>query len=210
MILLFLGILSLVFLATRFFLNNEYVVPAFFEKLPGIESIYATVRSVPSYLADIGRLAFGKKDGVIFANHLKKTREKDENLHSTLSGYFTDATLPFPSFWIFVPFFNLVFLPKLLTSRTTRFVLAIGQGLVITLLAVCIGLFFGFTSPLELFLLFPIFYGIALIESDTFARIPFVYEIYAIINTLTFGLLKNTKRLRSVQEQDTEVHFKIE
>ncbi len=31
----------LVFLAARFFLNDSYTVPAIFERIPGIESIYA-------------------------------------------------------------------------------------------------------------------------------------------------------------------------
>lgn len=210
MILLFIGVFSLVFLAARFFINDSYTVPSFFEKIPGIESIYGVIRSLPSYFTDMGHMIFGKKDSVFFVNHWRDTQEKDQIFRASLQGYFTDETLPLPSFWIFVPFLNILFLPKLFMSRTTRYVLAIGQGLVITLLAICIGLFFGFTSALELFLLFPIFYGIASLKSDVFIRIPLVYEIYAILNTLTFGLLKNTKRLRGVQKQDTTVSYRVE
>lgn len=209
MILLFIGILLFLFLAARFFINDNYTVPSFFERIPGMGSIYEIVRSLPSYLMDMGRMIFGKKDSISFADHLKSTQDGDENLRASLQGYFTDENLPFQPFWIFIPFFNLVFLPKLFLSRTNRYVLAIGQGLVITLLAICIGFFFGFTSPLELFLLFPIFYGIASLESDVFIRIPLVYEIYAILNTFTFGLLKNTKRLQAVQKQNTAVNFKF-
>ncbi len=210
MILLFLGIFMIVFLAARFFTTDNHTVPYFFERIPGMESVYETVRSIPPYLMDIGRMIFGKKDSVSFANHLKNTQEKDRNLQISLQGYFTDEKLPFQPFWIFIPFCNLIFLPKLFMNRATRYVLAIGQGLVITLLAVCIGFLFDFTSPLELFLFFPVFYGIASLESNVFIRIPLVYEIYAILNTLTFGLLKNTKRLQAVQKQDTMVRFTME
>lgn len=210
MILLFLGILIIVFLAARFFTTDNYTIPRFFERIPGMDSIYETIRSVPPYLIDIGRIIFGKRDSVSFSHHMKHTQEKDKNLQTSLQEYFTDETLPFQAFWIFIPFCNLVFLPKLFTSRTTRYVLAIGQGLVITLLFIIIGLFFSFTSPFELFLLFPIFYGIASLESNVFIRIPLVYEIYAILNTLTFGLLKNTKRIQAVQKQDTMVKFTME
>ena len=209
MILLFTGILALVFLAARFFLNDSYVIPALFERIPGIASIYEIIRSVPSYLADMGEVIFGKKDSISFADHLKNTQEKDKNFRDSLEQYFTDEALLFKPFWIFVPFFNLIFLPKLFTSRTTRYVLAIGQGLVITLLALCIGFFYSFTSPLLLLLLFPIFYGISSIGEDVFIRIPLLYEIYALLNTVTFGLLKNTKRLQTVQKQDTAVSFKM-
>ena len=210
MILLFIGILLLVYLAARFFVNDSYTVPAFFEKIPGIETLYEIVRSVPSYLTDVIQLAFGKKDSVSLAIHRKNTQERDKKIQTSLQEYFIEETLPFRPFWIFVPFFNLVFLPKLLTSRTTKYVLAIGQGLVITLLAILIGFSWEFTSPLELFLLFPVFYGIASIESDVFIRIPILYEVYAMLNTLTFGLLKNTKRVHSAQSQDTTVSFKMD
>lgn len=209
MVLLFIGIFLLVSLAARFFIDNSYTVPGFFGKIPDMESVYRIIRSIPPYLMDIGRIIFGKQDSASFASHLKNIQEKDENFRISMQGYFTDETLPFPSFWIFVPFFNLIFLPKLFISRTTRYVLAIGQGLVITLLAILIGLFYSFASPLELFLLFPIFYGVASLESDVFSRIPLIYEVYAILNTLTFGLLKNTRRIQTVQKQDTAVSFKL-
>lgn len=210
MILLFLGILIIVFLAARFFTTDSYTIPRFFERIPGMDSIYEIIRSVPPYLMDIGRMIFGKRDSVSFAYHIKNMQEKDRNLQISLQEYFTDETLPFQAFWIFIPFCNLVFLPKLFTSRATRYVLAIGQGLVITLLFIIIGLLFSFTSPFELFLLFPMFYGIASLESNVFIRIPLVYEIYAILNTLTFGLLKNTKRIQVAQKQDTMVRFTVE
>lgn len=209
MILLFIGILLLVFLAARFFMHDDYTVPGFLERIPGIESVYGIVRSLPPYLMDMGKMVFGKKDVISFRDHLKDTQEKDQNFRSSLQGYFTDETLPFRPFWIFIPFFNLVFLPKLFMSRTTRYVLAIGQGLIITFLAICIGVFHSFASPLESFLLFPIFYGIASLESDVFIRIPLVYEIYAMLNALSFGLLKNTKRIQAVQKQEKTVSFKV-
>lgn len=186
MILLFMGILCIVFLAAQFFVNDHYTVPGFFEKIPAMKTVYEIIRSVPGYLMDIGRMIFGKKDSVSFVGRMASIREKDHILKTSLQEYFTDESLPFHPFWIFVPFCNIVFLPKLLMSRTTRYVLAIGQGLVITLFALLIGFFFSFTSPLELFLLFPVFYGIAFLESDAFIQIPLVYEVYATLNTVTF------------------------
>jgi uncharacterized membrane protein len=82
--------------------------------------------------------------------------------------------------------------------------------LIITTLAILIGIFFTFTSSLELFLLFPIFYGIASLESDVFIRIPVIYEIYTILNTITFWLLSNTKKIRTVQKQDTTVSYNLQ
>ena len=58
MILLFIGILSIVFLAARFFINDSYTVHHYFEKIPGIEAVYGIVRSVPPYLGEIGEMMF--------------------------------------------------------------------------------------------------------------------------------------------------------
>ncbi|MFA6090419.1 MAG: hypothetical protein WC774_01435 [Candidatus Gracilibacteria bacterium] len=210
MILLFIGIVLIIFLATRFFIYDNYLVYSYIEKIPGIESIYRVVRTIPVYLGDLGNMIFGKKINVSFMERLTETQEKDQNFKTPLQTYFIDESLPFQSFWIFIPFVNLVFLPKLFISRTTRYVLAIGQGLVMTLLAILLGLLFSFTSPIELFLLFPIFYGISTLETNVFTRIPVIYEIYALLNTITFGLLKNTKRVQSIQKQDTQVSFKMQ
>ncbi len=155
-------------------------------------------------------MIFGKKDSLSFGNHLRNIQEKDVSFRASLQGYFTDETLPFKPFWIFIPFCNLVFLPKLFISRNTRYVLAIGQGLIITLLWIAIGVIYSFTSSLALVLIFPAFYGIASLESDVFIKIPVIYEIYAILNTFTFGLLKNTKRIQTAQKQETNVSYKME
>lgn len=127
MILLFIGIFLLVLLAARFFINDSYTVPSFFERIPGIEALYAGARAVPPYTNDILGIIFGKKDSLSFSNYLSNIQEKDQTFRASLQGYFTDETLPFKPFWIFVPFINIVFIPKLFMARTTRYVLAIGQ-----------------------------------------------------------------------------------
>jgi uncharacterized membrane protein YwaF len=50
MILLFIGIVLIIFLATRFFIYDNYLVYSYIEKIPGIESIYRVVRTIPVYL----------------------------------------------------------------------------------------------------------------------------------------------------------------
>lgn len=210
MVVLFIGVLFLVYLGAYFFIQDQYLVPLIFEKIPAIQAVYEIVLSVPGYLLDIGRIVFGKETSLSFAKNLRNTQERDRSFEASIREYFTDMSLPFPAFWIFIPFCNVIFIPKLFKSQTTRYVLAIGQWLVITLLATIIWYFYGFTSSIELFLLFPIFYGIALIEKNVFVRIPLIYELYAIINTLTFGILSNTKRMKAIQKQDVAVSYKVE
>lgn len=210
MMLLFMGVLFLVYLAAGLFIKNSYFIPHVFEKIPSIALIYEIIRSTPTYFMNLAGVAFGKTKTLQFAEHLANTRTRDIYFRTSLEWYFTDAHIAFSSLWIFIPFCNVIFIPKLFMSRQTRYVLAIGQGLVLTVLAGVIGYFYGFASPFELFLLFPIFYGIAEFETNVFVRIPGVYEIYAILNTLTFGILNNTKRMQDIQKKETTVSYKVE
>jgi len=50
MILLFIGIILIIFLATRFFIYDNYLVYSYLEKIPGIKSIYQVIRTIPVYL----------------------------------------------------------------------------------------------------------------------------------------------------------------
>jgi len=126
-ILLFIGILGILFLAVRFMTQDECYISAYYEKIPSINSLYVAVRSLPGYFVNIGHVAFGKKDTISWAENMKNIQEKDKTFHTTLQEFFADDTLPFPSYLIFVPFCNIIFLPKLLRTRNTRYILAIGQ-----------------------------------------------------------------------------------
>jgi hypothetical protein len=75
----------------------------------------------------MGEMIFGKKDSLSFLSHIKNTEEKDERIRASLQTYFIDESLMVRPFWIFIPFANIIFLPKLFTNRSTRYVLAIGQ-----------------------------------------------------------------------------------
>lgn len=175
-----------------------------------MDGSYRLFRTLPRYIYDIFLMVFGKKESIDLQGLLDKTAESDRKYVDFMTEYFTDDSLPIPPYWIFVPFFNIFFLPRMFINRKSKYAVALGQGMVITLLSVLIGFISkDFSSPYELFLLFPIFYGIASVQSDPFTKIPIVYEFYVIINTLTFGLLRNTKKIREVQQKETSVRLKV-
>lgn len=209
MILLFIGVLFLVYLGACFFIKDAYQIPRLFEQIPKMTHIYDVLQALPFYILDIFRMIFGKQEVLSFREHLGNTQKKNERFRTSLEEYFTDTSIAFSPFWIFVPFCNIIFIPKLFLSRQSRYVLAIGQGLVITLLSAIVWYFYGFTSPFELLFLFPAFYGIASLETNVFVRIPLIYEIYALLNTFTFGILNNTNRMKAIQKQDMSVSYKV-
>ena len=167
-------------------MGNTYISYSLLSRIPSMDTCYVTLRSLPRYVGEIMGVIREKHEQVSFANCLKKTRERDSISRDSLANYFTADRIPFKPLWIFIPLVNLVFLPKILTDRKTKYIIAIGQGLIMTGIFVAISLMYGFSSSLLLFLLFPIFYAIARVTSDPFQKIPLVYELYALINTLSF------------------------
>lgn len=135
MILLFIGVLFLVYLGACFFIKDTYQIPRLFEQIPQMTRIYDVAQALPFYILDTFRMIFGKKEALSFEEHLGNIRKKNERFRVSLEEYFTDTSIAFSPTWIFVPFCNVIFIPKLFLSRQTRYVLAIGQGLVITLLS---------------------------------------------------------------------------
>jgi hypothetical protein len=126
-ILLFMGILGIVFLAVHFMTQDEVYIPGYYEKIPSMDSLYKIVRSVPGYCANILQVALGKKDTLSWITQVKNTHEKDNIFREKMEEFFTDTTLFFPRYLIYIPFCNIIFIPKLLLSRNSRYFLAIGQ-----------------------------------------------------------------------------------
>lgn len=209
MILLFIYILVIVFVWVQFFMGNTYISYSLLSRIPSMDTCYEVARSLPRYMGEIMGVIREKTEQVSFENCLKKTRESDNASHILLETYFTENRIPFRPLWIFIPLVNLVFLPKILTDRKTKYSIAIGQGLVMTGIFVVISFIYGFSSSFILFFLFPIFYAIARVQADPFQKIPVVYEIYTLINTLSFWLLRNTRKIQEVKAQEKSVSFKV-
>lgn len=186
MMVLFLYLLLLAFLAARFFFSNTCTLPGFFRRIPSIDTIYMTARTIPAYIKNIAEVAIGKKDSLDFLGMLETTRAADLKFYQSMREYFTDGILFFPTYLIFIPFVNSIFIPKLFLSRNTRYIIAIGQGLILTLLSLLIGIVYGFSSRMELLLVFPALLGMVTVGHDPFYRIPVIYEIYSLLNTVTF------------------------
>lgn len=72
-------------------------------------------------------MMFGKIENISLQSSIEVVQKKDEFLQASLSGYFTDESLPFSKSLLYIPFVNIIFIPKILGNRTSKYVLAIGQ-----------------------------------------------------------------------------------
>lgn len=209
-VLLFIYILGLTFVGVRCFFFDSLPIMQWIDRFPTIDEVWLILRTVPEYLFDVFRLVLGRLDRISFLDRIRAKTANDTVLTEKMEGYFTDAKFPLPRFLMFVPVVNLLFIPILILRRQSRYVLSIGQGMVITGLFLGIGFWFGFSSEYETFLIFPILLGIAAVDTAPFYRLPVVYELYALFNIATFGLLRNAQKVQDISAKNQSVNFKVQ
>ncbi len=125
-----------------------------------------------------------------------------------LSLFFTDGHLTFSPYFIYVPFLNLIFLYQFFVPGKSKYVLAINQGIILTLLVVLVG---GFLSPTNLILLaiLPMMLGIATIKNRPFLQIPLLYEFGGLLSAVTFGIVSGTRQAREWSQEVKEIRLKV-
>ncbi|MDD2744942.1 MAG: hypothetical protein PHU93_00205 [Candidatus Gracilibacteria bacterium] len=181
--------------------------------LPGIREIQVYSKVIPLYLADIFLVVIGRKNEIGFMQKCREINLKIENTEKQLSEYFTDASLVFSPYIIYIPLLNLLLLYRFFSPQKSRYALAINQGIMLSFLVIGVFIlgYFDFLSyTLVLFALLPIMLGIATIKQKPFLQIPILYEIGTFISYVSFGIISGTKSTRERSKEVREVSFKVE
>ena len=87
-------------------------------------------------------MIFGRKVKLDFASKQTQLLEKDKKSYEIFSSYFTDENLVLSKNLIFIPILNLIFIPTFLVSKKSKYLIAITQGLIISLLLIIIWFYF--------------------------------------------------------------------
>lgn len=209
-VILFVYLFFVAFVWASLFVSNTIIGFSILESIPSLTTIYGSLRAVPNYLYKLVRIIFGKEESLSFASLRHEILTKDQ-AHSELAlAHFTDHTLPIPKSLIFIPIINLIFIPQLFLRKQWTYTLAILQGIVMTLVLIAIWFSLDFTSLWQMLLLFPMFIGIAEVNQNPFYKIPVVYELYVILDFLTFGLGSRVNKLKERNKESGEtVSFKV-
>ncbi len=209
-IILFAYLFFVAFVWASLFVSNTIIGFSILESIPSLKTVYGSLRVVPTYLFKLVRIIFGKEESLSFTSLRDEILKKDQT-HSELAlAHFIDSSLPLPKNLIFIPIINLIFIPQLFLRKQWIYTLAILQGIVITIVLVAIWLFLDFTSLWQMILLFPIFIGMAEINRNPFYKIPAIYELYVILDFLTFGLGSRVNKLKERNKESGEkVSFKV-
>jgi hypothetical protein len=98
----------------------------------------------------------GKHDHLSFKDHLVASQQRDATFESGLAEYFTDTKIALSPYIIYIPGLNILLVSLFFAPGKSRYALAVGQGIVLTLLCCVVGFSYGWNSSYLLFTLFPI------------------------------------------------------
>jgi hypothetical protein len=208
-IILFVYLAYIAFVGVSLFVYE--IVPgfAFTEMIPDLSTIYLHVRAIFPYLGKLLLVIFGKSSELQYVQILDQIREKDVQNIELAKTYFTDPKLPLPRSFIFIPVINFLFLPQIFLKKNSIYILAILQGIVISLCLMGLWYFIDFTTPWQTFFLFAIFLGIANLGVNPFYKIPLIYDIYSIFDLVTFGIGGKVGKLKEKHKESASVSYKI-
>lgn len=177
--------------------------------LPSFSEVQIFLNTLPGYLSDVFAVIIGKKQDLSFSASESVCTERMKKSEQDLEKYFNNALMVFSPYLIYVPVINLIFLYQFFSPKKSRYVLAVNQGIVMTLLALGV---WSFSDTSELLMLFflPMMLGIATVSTRPFLQIPVLYELGALLSSITFGIVSGTKQAREKSNEVREVRLKVE
>ncbi|MDD2486953.1 MAG: hypothetical protein PHS92_01105 [Candidatus Gracilibacteria bacterium] len=206
---LFAYIFVIVYYGVNVFINNKFSFPAFIENIPNLKISYLFIKTGFLYSIDFIKLIFGKNKVLDFRSKAIMINKEDHEYDDLLRNYYTNDKLILSKKLIFFPIINLLFIPLILKDGKNRYFLAIIQGIIMSAIIIFLGISYGFKSNLEILVLFPVFLGVANIDSNPFYRIPFIYEIYKIFNLISFGFFSKIRLIKEKNKEMKEVRLKV-
>lgn len=207
---LFLYISFVVYAWIMMGVNKKVIFSNFLNSIPNLSQAYLQSRVLIVYLIESIKVIFNKKDEISFESIKNNLIEKDRKFNELAKSYLSSESLFISNKLIYIPLINIIFIPKYLFDKKSKYTIAIAQAIIITVILILAFVFFpGVYMIYWPIFLFPIFLWIANIDSNPFYRIPFLYEIYVIIDKLTFWVFSKIKFLKEKKNEVQELSFKV-
>ena len=193
-----LGYIVFVVFSCIVLITKDELVKINIDKIPGPEEKISIQKALISYMGKY----FGKKEFIelkkIIASK-KQERISEEKKNTQALSQLNNVSLP--KKLIYIPFFVLIYLPQLKSQQK----LHIKNSLWITLWILLSWCVFGIESPVQVFALFPIAYGIWFIDRIWY-QMPYAYELYELIFEKIlwkiFGIFKKWEKLHKTEKKE--------
>lgn len=196
-----------VFIWVIIFTQQKIIFSELVNHIYDLNKFYSISRALFKYIIESVIVVFGWKKELNFTNTHNKIIENDSKYFTLTNEYLTDNNIVFWNKLIFIPIINIIYFPTLLFNKKSRYIIAITQWLIITVISILLW-YFDY-SDYSIWLLFPIFLWTANIKNNPYYRIPIIFEIYQILDKLTFWIFSKIKFLKEKKKEIQEVRIKI-
>lgn len=189
-----------VFQSLRLVFQNE-IITLDLSKAPTAEEKYILQKSLLTYLWNtLGKKTFSPLKSLVE----EKTKLRRETELADIKKLKTLKKSVFPSWIFYVPVVNILGLFALKSYDSFH----IKNGITISLIFVLMFATLGWDSPLLVFVLFPICYGIGYIDRKAY-KMPYIYDIYSFFGHIFSGIWHIFHRTRTLQKTEKKVSVKM-
>lgn len=175
-----------------------------------MNEIQLNLKTVPLYLLDVFLVIIGRKNELSFLQKREEISLRMKHSEKELEAFFSDSHMVFSPYIIYIPFINLIFIYQFFAPQKSRYVLAINQGIILTLLILLFGYLLYPNLRMTLLAVLPIMLGVATIKNQPFLQIPILHEIGSLLTYITFGIVSGTKNMREKSKEVREIRLKVE
>lgn len=196
-LLLLLYIIFVVFSAFKLYIQDEISVLNL-ESVWSFEELYIRLKAFILYIYNYSKRDHRYREYELYLKIEKAAVVKQNKL--MLKSLLPKKSIPFPKWILYIPFINLVWLFFLDSKYKTHII----NGMCVNVLLIAIWFFSSFNSPYSVFILFPIFYGIAYHRKIDY-RFPVIYDIAKVEMLAWWKAKKAAKRINELRKEETEV-----
>lgn len=196
-LLLLLYIIFVVFSAFKLYIQDEISVLNL-ENVWSFEELYIRLKAFILYIYNYSKRDHRYREYELYLKIEKAAVVKQNKL--MLKSLLPKKSLPFPKWILYVPFINLVWLFFLDSKYKTHII----NGMCVNVLLIVIWLITWFNSAYSVFILFPIFYGIAYHRKIDY-RFPAIYDIAKVEMLAWWKAKQAAKRINELRKEEKEV-----
>ena len=201
-LLLLVYIIFIVFLNINLVIKNE-VISFDLEKIPDVKQIRLLLITLTKYL----QIYASWNKLYSFVSMLKKNEQEEKNrLEIDKKSLEKELDFKLSNILIYIPILNLISIFNI-NSRLKKH---ITNGLIITSLFILSWIFLGLHNKEQILLLFPVFSSIWYLKTDLNYEIPFLYDIYRILNSIYQKIRKIFWILKEKQKEEKKLDLKVE
>lgn len=196
------------FVALTLMVSGTLKLGAWSSLVPSLPQLWNLIRVGALYIYDAFAVVFGSKRTLDFfarSRALAYAEQLEDQAYTTSR---TMGSASFSRAWAFVPVANLIFLPAVFSPLASDCRVA-RQGVVLTVLFLGLGFWFGAFHPMLLALAVLAIHGIAVAPALATVRVPILYELSLIFSLLSSHAGRATRGIQGASEKQS-VSFRVD